>query len=280
MAKKQNSYALHDMWNNVGGEEEFLFRVPSQNEVGDLKKPDQKLAEKFRDLKTHSSKNLVAMAILADATRTENLDIKRNYKKEFHDWYNKFNMDKVFGTKSNFSKYADAGAVIVHFQEKIKDKIHQLPLKISVLGVISTMDEDEINRALTDHYIKDPKDHTVIKTKSKKPQPVINPDATSASILSWLKNWRNPPVPSTEKRRLPFITIFADGSIYDFDKSGNFVGNTTVADLEEISKKIESIVGVSNIHARIESKYNAIKDNHVKRKQRAIDAASKKNTRK
>jgi hypothetical protein len=280
MAKKQQPYTVHDMWKNGDKTEDFDFKVPGSNEVGNLKTPSQQLAEKFRDLKVHASKNLVAMAILAHATREENLDLKKNYKKEFHEWYNKYNMDKVFGTKSNFSKYADAGSVITHIKDKIKDKLHQLPIKISALVAISTMDEDEIKRALEDHYIKDPKDHTVIKTKSKKPQPVINPEATTSSILSWLKNWRNPPVPNTEKRRLPFITIYADGSIYDFDKEGNFSGKTTVEDLEKISKQIEKIIGDNNIHARIESKCSDIKNNHTKRKQRALDAASKKNTRK
>ncbi len=74
-------------------------------------------------------------------------------------------------------------------------------------------------------------------------RPVINPNATAASITSWLNKWRKPSVPSTDKRRLEFITIKADATLFDFDKSnGSFAGKTTVDQLRAIQEKIVALL--------------------------------------
>jgi hypothetical protein len=277
MAKQSKTYVEHDMWKTNPAVEELVFRVPGSNEVGNLAQPEQQLAEKFASLKIDATKNLVQMAILADAVREANLNQKKTYAETFHKWYEKFNMDKVFGSKSNFSKYADAGIVINKFKNKLQDKFYQLPLKISVLYAIAEMTDEELDYAIRDHFIKDPKDHKIIKAKSKRPQPIINPNATAASISGWLKHWRNPPVPSTEKRRVPFLVLKADGSVYDFDKQGNPVGRTSVDDLQRIYQKIADALKDEDSHILADHKFFSIKSGFQKRKLAALDRASKKN---
>lgn len=277
--KAKKTTNLHDMWKDLPPADKLVFDMPGSNQVGNLSQLGQQVAEVFKDYKEHATTNLVKMAVLADGVRQANLNQRKTYSDAFHTWYEKFNMDKVFGSKSNFSKYADAGVVITKFKSKLEDKFAQLPLKISVLYVISDMTDDELDHALTDHYIKDPKDHRSIKTKSKKPQPVINPTATAASISSWLKKWRNPPVPSTEKRRVPFLMIKADATVFDFDKKGNPTGATSIADLERIYQKLETALKGEEAHVLADFKFFDIKQGQEKRHLAALDKSKKKSKR-
>jgi hypothetical protein len=148
----------------------------------------------------------------------------------------------------------------------------------------SNHSRDGIELCLEDHYTRSSitvTDKSQFKRQSKTPQPVINPNATAGSITGWLHKWRNPPVPSTDKRRLEFITIKADATVYDFDKiEGSFTGKTTVEQLKEILDKVAAALQAQDDHIRIVSKLSEIDEGHKKRKQAAMDAASKKKTRK
>lgn len=279
MARKTRTYAEHEIWKNPEIDE-IVFKVPGPNVTGDLKKPDQKLAQAFQGYKRKSTENLVTMALLAHATRKANMTITGDYTKEFNIWYAKYNMEKIFGKRSNFSKYADAGFILDYFKDKLKKQIDILPLNISALGTIKHFTEEELKLALEDHWIKDPKKNYEIRRKDKRPSPIINPEATKSSLDAWLHKWRNPPVLSTEKRRLPFLSINAHGSVYDFDSSGNFKGTTTVADLERIDKKIRNALKGEEQHILYNSLFIHIKEAQEKRRLRILDSKSTKSKKK
>ena len=193
-------------------------------------------------------------------------------------------MEKLFGSKSNFTRYAQVGEVIVKQKANLGREISQLPLSVNALYAIHDMTDDEVSLCLEDHYTRSSItviDKSQFVKKSKKPQPVINPNDTAASKTSWLNKWRKPTVPSTDKRRLEFITIKADATVYDFDKSeGSFAGRTTVDQLKAIQEKIVALLKGEDAHVLVVSKLSDIAKGHEKRKQAAMDAATKKKTRK
>jgi hypothetical protein len=281
MAKKSKSYQLHDMWKDARVPDDIDFTIPGANTTIPL---DKKLAEEFRDLKRNASKNVVEMALLAQGVRRTNKNQSGEYTKQFHEWYAEFNMEKLFGSKSNFTKYAQAGEVIVKHKAELGREISQLPLTVSALYAIHDMNDEEVELCLEDHYTRSSitvTDKSQFKRQSKKAQPVINPNATAGSITGWLHRWRNPPVPSTDKRRLEFITIKADATVFDFDKSkGSFAGKTTLEQLKEILEKVAAALQGQDDHIRIVSMFSDIAKGHEKRKQAAMDAATKKKTRK
>lgn len=279
MARKTKTYVEHDIWKNPEIDE-IVFEIPGENITGNLKHPDQKLAEAFQGYKRRSTENLVSMALLANATRIANITIDGDYTKEFNVWYTKYNMEKIFGKRSNFSKYADAGFVLNYFKDKLKKQIDILPLNISALGAVKKFTEEEVKLAIEDHWIKDPKKNYEIRRKDKRPSPVINPEATKTSILTWLDKWRNPPVLSTEKRRLPFFTVKAHGSVYDFDSTGTFKGTTTIADLERIDKKIQNAIKGEEAHILYNSSFTYIKEGQEKRRLKILDSKASKSKRK
>jgi hypothetical protein len=275
MAKKQNPSHMQDIWNSTSEIEDLLFAVPGANEIGDLAQPDQQLAEMFRTLRADSSKNLIRFAILADAVRTANQNQKQTLNANFHSWYAKFNMDKVFGRKSTFYKYAEAGKVLLKFKTDFHESFHKLPFEISALYAIAEMTDEEIALAVKDHYLKDPESHATVIGTSKSPQPVINPNATALSITRWLKHWRNPPVSSTERRRVPLLSINAHESIFDFDKHGNQVGQTTFEDIDRIYHKIIDILHDENKHVLVCHRLFEVKKEYERRRFSALDKASK-----
>jgi len=133
---------------------------------------------------------------------------------------------------------------------------------------------------LKDHYTRSSitiTDKSQYEKKSKRPQPVIHPNATAASIANWLRHWRSPSVPPTDKRRLEFITIKADASLFDFDKSdGSFAGKTTLEQLREIERRIVATIKGEDAHVRIVSKLLDIEKGHERRKHSAIEPATKR----
>jgi hypothetical protein len=277
MAKKSKSYQLHDMWKDARAPDDIDFAIPGANTTIPL---DKKLAEEFRDLKRNASKNVVQMALLAQGVRRTNKNQSGEYTKQFHEWYAEFNMEKLFGSKSNFTKYAQAGEVIVKHKAELGREMSQLPLTVSALYAIHDMTDEEVSLCLEDHYTRSSitvTDKSQFKRQSKTPQPVINPNATAGSITSWLHKWRNPPVPSTDKRRLEFITIKADATIYDFDRTeGSFAGQTTVDQLKAIQEKIVALLKGEDAHVLMVSKLLDIANGHEKRREAAMNATSKK----
>ena len=107
MAKETKPDQLHEMWKNARVPDDINFNVPGENKVS----LDRTLAEEFRELKRNASKNLVQMALLAQGVRATNKNQSGDYTKQFHEWYAEFNMEKLFGSKSNFTRYAQVGEV-------------------------------------------------------------------------------------------------------------------------------------------------------------------------
>ena len=144
MARKDKSYQLHDMWKNARVPDDINFSIPGENITIPL---DQKLAEEFRDLKRNASKNLIQMALLAQGVRKNYRNQSGDYTKQFNERYAEFNMEKLFGSKSNFTRYAQAGEVIAKHNE-LGRELSQLPLSVNALYAIHDMTDESYGRKL------------------------------------------------------------------------------------------------------------------------------------
>lgn len=237
------------------------------------------LANQFEELQRDRARSVVQMAVLAHAVREANKNQSGEPTKEFRNWYKNFNMEKVFGSRSNFSKHASAGAVILKHKAVLARDLTQLPLRIQALYEIHDLTDEELSLCLENTFTRDSNtvtDKNQFKSP-KKPKPVINPNATSKSIRTWKENWRNPPVPKTDKRTISFITITADASIYDFNKNTAApTGKTTLEQLRRIEVAVANALAGQDSHVRMKSEIDAISDGIARRRKKVEDALSKK----
>ena len=276
MAKKAKTpVPTHEMWSKGTDPDELI--IPGGNQAT----LSTELAVEFQSFSRKIRESFIKMCLLANAVRTANKDQSGNYNKSFHEWYSKHNMDKVFGSKSNFSRYADAGVVVAKHTAVLGKELSQLPLSVAALCEIHDMTDEEIELCWNDTYkratLLTPKEEWTIKSKTKK-EPVINAHATAASIKSWKKAWRSPPVEKADKRNLPFITIYADYSVYDLDEKGHPKGNTKIEDLEKINNNIQTILEGKDSQVRFESKMDFIKGEQQKKSAIKAEAYAKKNS--
>ena len=101
------------------------------------------------------------------------------------------------GTKDSarkkFDDYRRVGGVLNIFSENtlLQQHYRQLPEKMNALVAISRLSLNEIKMCLQGHYTRTSKSD-VNGVKDQKKPPVINIDATEASIEKWLDSWRNP----------------------------------------------------------------------------------------
>lgn len=239
------------------------------------------LADQFVELQRDRARSVVQMAVLAYTVREANKNQSGEPTKEFRNWHKKYNMERVFGSRSNFSKHASAGAVILKHKAVLARDLTQLPLRIHALYEIHDLTDDELALCLENTYTRD---SNTITDKSrfkspKKAKPVINPQATGKTIRTWKENWRNPPVPKTDKRTISFITITADASIYDIDKNtAAATGKTTLEHLRKIEAAIAGALAGQDPHVRMKSELDAISDGVERRRKKVEDALSKKKT--
>lgn len=164
------------------------------NPAGNKIALDQGLVEAIRQSHNKSREGIIEVAEKAYALRMQYLreDGKR-YAAEFEGWWQTYKLKDIFGSRSNFTKYANAGeALKAATIDKYKDR---LPITLTALDEVSHMTKEEILLCLENRYTRsavgaDPK---APKTAS----PVIYPNATAGEVKGWLKRWRNPTADGT-----------------------------------------------------------------------------------
>lgn len=208
------------------------------------------LTNRFREYNKQASENRIKIALLASKVKVKHTNQSNKFetgkKTPFYSWFESNNLNRVFGSTSNFSKYASVGDLLIKHKKILGRDVGQLPQTITALYAISQMNDNEIELCLEDHFTR--KNNSISEKKDydrkyKKPQPVINPHATEASINKWRKDWYNPPIKSTDTRKLSFITIKADSTIFDFNKDdGRHKGKLSIDVLNDIHEKIKTAV--------------------------------------
>jgi hypothetical protein len=246
---------------------------------------DVGLKEKFQKLFRSLKRNTIALAQEAFQIHSQHyLVTERKYDKDFEVWWKIQGMDRVFGSRTNWTKWHRAGEAIEKVRARYEQNMDKLPVARDALYEIALLQPDELRLCLENKYTRtsvtqpEPEWH-----RPKSPKPVINPGATVGSIRNWRKNWREPRPPRTDKRTLPFITIHLHGSLYDFDKSGHHSGLIAAGQAVEINQKVIDLLKPLDAFVRVDSKLEHLLEGYdrrriaaEKRMQKADRSAQKK----
>ena len=238
---------------------------------------DAKLKKKFQELFRAEKRNTAALAKKAFQIHSEHYHVaERKYDKDFEMWWTIQAMDRVFGTRTNWTKWHRAGEAIEKVHARFRDYIDNLPVNRDALYEIAMLQGEELRLCLENKYTRTSVTEPEADWKRpRKAQPIINRRATAGSIRSWRKKWREPPQPRMDKRTLPFITIRLHGSLYDFDKSGHPSGLIAAGQAVEINQKIVDLLKPLDAFVRIDSKLEQLLAGYDKRRIIAENRAQK-----
>ena len=225
--------------------------------IGDLVPLDVKLKETFQRLFRAVKRNTIAIAKQAD----------RKYDNDFEVWWGAQELEQIFGSRGNWTKWYRAGEAIEKVHTQFEKYANKLPSTRDALYEIALLQPDELRLCLENRYTRSSVTQPEAEwQRPKRLQPVINPGATASSIRSWRKNWRKPRQPRTDKRTLPFITIQIHCSLYDFDKSGQPTGVIAPGQAVEINQKIIDLLKPLDAFVRIDSKLEHLLGGYDKRR--------------
>jgi hypothetical protein len=143
----------------------------------------------LRKLQKNVRNNVIALAGRAYQIRLQHLreDGKR-YDKDFEKWWRDYELNRVFGKRSNFTKYAAAGEALE--KAKINEYNDRMPITLNALYEVAQLGPDEIKLCLENRYVRS--SVTATPTCPKQPDPVIHAEATDKEIRNWRKRWRHP----------------------------------------------------------------------------------------
>lgn len=249
------------------------IEVPGDNQVALSKQLEERIKNYF-----HTDRaNRFQLYVLSSGMRRKYLDPDtQKYSDTFLSWYTKAEMPKLFGSISNFTKYASAGDVVNYVATRTSDPekyLNQLPVSVGALyelSIILRSDEDAFKICLQFTASRKSVGEPKFEWKTKRPA-LIAPKATEQKIRSWRQKWENPPPPKakrTDKRVLPMITVYCSGELLDFDrKTGDKVGCVDLDQVEEFLKVIvEKFTDENAPQFRMESHMETLTSMYFSRK--------------
>lgn len=202
---------------------------------------------------------------------------KEEYEDEFRDWYASKDMDKLFGTLPNLTKYGAAGEVVAH-TAAIKDGekyLSQLPTSIRALysaHLLLQRDKKVFEVCLKVHPTRKTVDEPQTEWGTKGNQPLIHPYATSEDIDAFIERWFNSHQPAqspkvNKKEMVLLAKFYVSKDLFKFDKkSGQHLGNVDIKEVEELLSELQSRLPKGKAFAveddipKIKKKYYRAKD--------------------
>ena len=247
-------------------------------------KLDKSAADHIVELAGNVRKAGIEFAKYAAQLRDQYIDAKGNYDKSFRDFWEKFELDKNFGQRANFTRYALAGKAVEKIAANfidIQTVEKRLPTSIAALYELSQLSLDEIKICLENTYKR--KDLTTPQnewTRPKHPTPLITPSVTAAQLKSWRQRWRNPTAPSTDSRKLLLAVIRLDKSLNEYDKeTGEFIGKVERDDVAKITEALKRTISEFKTElVRLDLHDQKLISDADKRQASAIKAAEKAKT--
>lgn len=232
---------------------------------------DKDTVKRFRTFFDKQKTHVAESCRLAAQIRNEHLHAatgssNAKYDAEFTKWWKAHELNDLFGTLSNFTKYAAAGDFLDRVHAQFKQKEHdQLPLTVGALYALSQLTNTQLTLCFEGTYsrknvLADPSEWKNIKSKKA----LINPSTSESAITSWSKKWSNPPQPRTTKLTIKLLEIYIHGSIYDLDNQGLSSGKLKSEQIEEYVEKVNNLFTGTADLVRIDSKLQNILD-HIKR---------------
>ena len=230
------------------------------------------LVAELKGYQKNIRENTIAMALKAWAVRSQYLsEDGRKYDSEFETWWSSNKLNSVLGGRSNFTKLASGGEAFENAKfDKYSDR---MPSTLAALYEVSLLTRDELKLCVHDRYSRT--SLTGAPKGNKTPSPLNHPEVTAAEIRNWRKKWRNPPIKSTDKRRLPYATIKVHDSLYDFDKAGTHGGVLNPEKLKNINDVLLEAMQPFDEYVRINTNLDALLEGHRKRQEQAEIRAEK-----
>ena len=236
------------------------------------------LAKKLKSLQKDGQKNtwqtfLYAAAIKDHYAESENEEHKNSFSK----WYRQHDLRKFFGTKSQFYKCAAAGNTIAYFAKNFpdtdEDLVYHLPTSMNALYEISLLldqkTKEHIKRLCYGGGVKDPEDNKQLA--------LITPIVSAAEIKAYRENGSKKRKTKVQKSareqqyNIPIATIYANKSLYDFDKRGKHKRDV---DLRDIKSQIQSLAKLNGNQFDVRDNLSKI-ERLYKKKEAAADPVAK-----
>jgi len=259
------------------------YRIPGGNRITF----SNQLADEIKERFAADRGNRFQLFLLAAGLRKKYLNkTTKEYTKEFVGWMKAMQLDELFGSLSNFTKYAAAGDVVAYVATNTSNPekyLKRLPLSVGTLYEISQILKDKNGKETFKvclHFtakrksLSQPKHEWTTKTPA-----LISPKTSEAVVRNWRRQWNDPPPTKqkrTDKRTLPLATISVSGELFDFDKkTGDKIGCVDLPDVEAFIKKLNKLFGEENaIQFKLEAHTDYLTDGYFKRKE-ASDPAAK-----
>ena len=236
--------------------------------------------------------NKFKLYLLSAGVRSKYLNVEKNsYEPEFQAWFKSSGVDKLFGSLSNFTRYAAAGEVINYVSTKSanpKKYLAQLPVSLRSLYEISKiLKSDEEVFPVCFHFT--PTRRQVGSPKSewrtKNTESLIHPHCSSLTLASWRKRWEEPGIEveaDKYSRNVKLLTIKVSEDIFNFDAVGNKTGIVDIEAVQDLLKQIESLLSKDNeVQFKIETEIDRITEKYTaeqkKRDPSQVLKVSKKN---
>jgi hypothetical protein len=259
------------------------YSIPGDNSVA----LTDALANTIRKHFANDRENRFQLFLLAAGIRKRYMKRKgakkEEYEDEFRDWYASKDLDKLFGTLPNLTKYGAAGEVIAH-TASIKDGekyLSQLPTSIRALyaaHMLMQRDKRVFEVCLKVHPTRKSVDDPPIEWGVKGDLPLIHPYATSEEIDAFIERWFNSHQPAqssqvNKKEMVLLAKLYVSKDLFRFEKkSGKHLGKVKIEEVEELLGELQSKLPKGKAFA-VEDDITKIKDKYYKTKRRSSSAA-------
>jgi hypothetical protein len=203
----------------------------------------------------------------------------KKYDAEFEKWWRDHSIESLFGSRSNWSRWKDAGAAISKVEARFSKHATKLPISVDALYAVSQLTDDELALCLENTYTR-----TSVTTDRlgwrypKKPKPLINPSVTGSKIRTWSKKWRDPSIKQpSDPRRLVLATVKIHGSFFDFDpNTAAPIGTLNKDDVRNLAKKLTDALSGQDAVVLVENHVEQLCSKHDEREARAVERSSQR----
>ena len=217
--------------------------------------------------------NKFKLYLLSAGIREKYLNKEKNaYSPEFQKWFKDTKVETLFGSLSNFTRYAAAGHVIDYVSTKTsnpKKYLAQLPVSLRSLYEISKilkLDEDVFQVCFhftpTRKIIGAPKS----EWRTKNTTNLIHPHCSSVTLKSWRERWENPDITTEEDkygRNVNLLSVKVSDEIFKFDDVGNAVGSVDIDAVQSLLRQIEDLFSKDNEKQfKLETKFDKISEKY------------------
>ena len=251
------------------------FQLPG----GNLATLSPQLATEMKKRFRFDKDNKFKLYLLSAGVRSKYLNIEKNsYEPEFQAWFKSSGVDELFGSLSNFTRYAAAGEVINYVSTKSanpKKYLAQLPVSLRSLYEISKIlkSDEEVffvcfHFTPTRRQVGSPKS----EWRTKNTTSLIHPHCSSLTLASWRKRWEEPGIEveaDKYSRNVKLLTIKVSEDIFNFDAVGNKTGVVDIEAVQDLLKQIESLLSKDNeVQFKIETEIERITEKYTAEQQK------------